>query len=326
MKRIIRSSIVLLAVALGTNALATGFTAGNLVIYRLGGNASGAASGALTNAGTVIWLDEYSTAGAFVRSHMMPTNYFGADSPMIGNGTAFGSGLITRSVDGRFIQVNGYGETLGTLSNSVSTTFATEAPRIVGLVDGNGNIDTTTAVTNSLSNGEDLRSSVSTDGTNLWFGGDSSGVRYILRGGSLPTTVTVSPNNIRQINIANNQLYLSTINIGELYIVTNNVPNTLPTVTNNVGATFLAGVTNLPSPWAFAFFNITGGANPDTLYVADATAFAVVKFSTLNGGVTWNNNGSILAGGAVGLTGRTRVVGTTTNVDLWMTGGGATLT
>src|SRR6266404_6466437 len=125
MKRIIRSSVVLLAVALGKNALATGFTAGNLVIYRLGGNSSGAASGALTNAGTVVWLDEYTTAGAFVRAHMMPTNYFGANSPLLANGTAFGNGLIAPSVDGRFVVVPGYGATLGQFSNSLGSTFAT---------------------------------------------------------------------------------------------------------------------------------------------------------------------------------------------------------
>ena len=45
MKRIIISSIVLLAVALGTGAQAQSFTSGNLVIYRLGGKDSGATDG-----------------------------------------------------------------------------------------------------------------------------------------------------------------------------------------------------------------------------------------------------------------------------------------
>src|ERR1035438_2407363 len=103
MKRIIRSSIVLLAVALGTGALAQSFTSGNLVVYRLGGKASGTTAGStfgnggvLTNAGTAVWLDEYTTGGTFVRSHLMPTSYFGGNSPLIANGTQFGSGLITR--------------------------------------------------------------------------------------------------------------------------------------------------------------------------------------------------------------------------------------
>src|SRR5437667_2034691 len=98
MKTIIRSSIVLAAIALATGALAQTFTAGNLVIFRMGGDASGiACSGtlesgcALTNRGTRVWLDEYQilsdgsgtpTNVAFVTSHLIRTNYYGANSPL----------------------------------------------------------------------------------------------------------------------------------------------------------------------------------------------------------------------------------------------------
>ncbi len=330
MKRIIRSSIVLLAVALATGAQAQSFTSGNLVIYRLGGNASGTTAGStlsnggvLTNWGTAVWLDEYTTSGTFVRSHLMPTNYFGGNSPLIANGTVFGGGLITRSVDGRFIMVNGYGATLGQFSNSVESTYATEAPRVIGLVDGNGKVDTTTTQTNSLADLEDMRSSVSPDGTNLWFSGDTSGVRYTPRGSPAAVHFGASVNNVRQLQIANNQIYYSTQSGQGVYLLTNNTPNTLPTVTNNVGVGILAGVTN-SSPESFFFLNLRGGLSADTLYVIDGTAFNVYKFSSADG-TNWSNNGSIETGAAVGLTGQMRVVGTTTNVDLWMTGGGGTL-
>jgi len=119
MKAIIRTTIVLAAIALGTNALA--FTDGNLVIFRMG-PAGGGPVGTLTNAGTVVFLDEYTTNGAATGvSVMMPTNYFGANSPLLANGTAFGNGLITRSVDGRFILVAGYGATPGPRKFPVSS-------------------------------------------------------------------------------------------------------------------------------------------------------------------------------------------------------------
>src|SRR5882672_893218 len=113
MKRIIGSSILLLAIIIGTVAQAAPFTPGNLVIYRLGGDASGNTTIALDNSGANIWLDEYTTGGSLVQSILMRTNYFGANSPLLGAGTTFGSGLIGRSVDGRFVLVCGYGATLG---------------------------------------------------------------------------------------------------------------------------------------------------------------------------------------------------------------------
>ncbi len=327
MKRIIRSSIMLLAVALATAAQATSFTAGNLVIYRLGGNASGGTAGVLTNAGTVVWLDEYTTAGAFVRSHLMPTNYFGGNSPLLANGTAFGNGLIAPSQDGRFILVPGYGATLGQFSSSLGTSYGTDAPRVVAVVDGNGNIDTTSVLTNSLVDGEEIRSATSTDGTNLWVGGSNSGVRYLLRGSSSNTQLSTFIDNVRQVNVFSNQLYFSTgSSPAGVYLLTNNVPGTVPTTSSNVFEAILPGVTNLPSPWAFVTCNLSGSTNPvDTVYVADATDFAIIKYSLILGTTNWNNSGSIQVGGAVGLTGKLRIVGTTTNVDLWMTGGGGTL-
>src|SRR5712672_3617772 len=110
MKTVIKSSIMLAAVALATSALAASFTSGNLVVYRVGGDASGNTAATLTNVGNIVWLDEYqplyNTSGdgsatniSYVQSIMLRTNYFGAYSPLLGSGTAFGSGLITRSVD-----------------------------------------------------------------------------------------------------------------------------------------------------------------------------------------------------------------------------------
>ncbi|MGA2138136.1 MAG: hypothetical protein ABSH14_04660, partial [Verrucomicrobiia bacterium] len=329
MKRTLGLGIALVAVALGTNALAANFGSNHLVIYRLGGDASGNTAATLTNRGNIVWLDEYTTNGTFVQSHMMPTNYFGANSPLIDSGTAFGNGLITRSVDGRFILVTGFGATINQFTISLGSTYGTDAPRVIGLVDGNGHIDTTTTQTNSFVNGEQLRSACSTDGTNLWFSGDGSGgagVRYTTRGlGVAANFPTIA--NIRQLNIFNNQLYFSTFSGStSVNVVTNNVPGTVPTTTTNAVVGGLNGLTNLPSPWAFVMFKLhAGGADPlDTLYVADGTAYVVWKFS-LSGGI-WNNVGSIESDAVVGMTGKTRISGSTTNVDLWMTGGGGTLT
>src|ERR1044071_4560990 len=146
MKRILSLMTALIAFAPGMKVFAAQFADGNIVVYRVG---DGVAILSATNCNPV-FLDEYTTNGTLVQSIMLRTNYFGAYSPLVGSGTAFGSGLITRSADGRFILVNGYGETLGQFTNgTIQGNFANSVPRVTALVDGQGNTDTTTVQTNS---------------------------------------------------------------------------------------------------------------------------------------------------------------------------------
>jgi len=338
MKAIIRTTIVLAAIALGTNALA--FTDGNLVIFRMG-PAGGGPVGTLTNAGTVVFLDEYTTNGAATGvSVMMPTNYFGANSPLLANGTAFGNGLITRSVDGRFILVAGYGATPGQSSSSLGTSFATEVPRVIAVVGGNNNIDTTTTLTNNASGGSsggETRCAVSPDGTNFWTGGDS------LSGGGIQITTLGSVDatnllgfNTRQLEIYSNQLYLTGANFGgigttgTIAILTNAFGTTLPTATNGVGIfAFAPASTNVVSAEGFAFFKLkAGGADPvDTLYLLDAGSLSsgAAKFSLVGG--NWVYNGTVgFPQSLVGLAANVIINGSTTNVNIYVSGGGATLT
>ncbi len=324
MNRIARSGIALAAFALTGGADAAPFTEGNLVIYRLAGNASGGASGTLTNVGNIVWLDEYTTNGVFVQSHMMPTNTFGAASPLIGAGTTFGSGLIGRSEDGRYILVAGYGATLGQItSGGLQSTAPTVVPRVAALVDASGNMDTSTLQTNAFALGDEVRSVATIDGTDLWLAGSTRGVRHTTRGSALATQLSTFQTNIRQLHIVSNTLYFSTaagttVRIGQI--------GTQPPPTTN--GSFMAALPGVPgntnSPFGFALFNLTGGAGPDTLYYTDSSASTIEKYSLV--GTNWTYNGNFLIGGAIGLTGRVRVSGTTTNVDLWTTGGGSSTT
>jgi len=335
MKRIIGLCVVASIIALGTNALAAPFGASgaSVVIYRVGGDASGNTAATLTNRGNIVYLDEYLTNGTYVQSIMLRTNYFGANSPLIGIGSNFGNGLITRSTDGRFILVTGFGAVTNQFSFGLQSAYGTEAPRVIGLVDGNGNMDTTTTLTNGDVDGVELRSAVSTDGTNIWFGGSSNGARYMQRtnlwfsGMGLSTNLP-SIGNVRQVNIFNGQLYFSTSSIGTNFVstLTNSVTGQLPTSSNNVVQVGLPGVTNsipfFTSPWAFYMCKLNAsGSNPiDTIYVADAgtnnASGSIRKFSLV--GSTFSNDGSIRCSGAVGLTGQVRISGSTTNVDLWI--------
>lgn len=317
MKRAISLVTAFVVLALGTNVLAASFTAGNIVVYRVGPDSG------LTNTGNTVWLDEFNTSGTLVQSIMMPTNFNnGANSPLIASGLSSLDGLLTLSADGRFIVLTGYGARLGG-SGDLPNTPATSVPRVVGTVDGSGRADTTTVQTNSSNNAANIRSAVSTDGTNLWYAGSAQGINYATRGSSTGTQLSSFITNIRQLNIFSNQLYFSTASGGSVRIgtATNSAATPPPTTTNNVFYGSLSGLSsNAGTPNAFVLFNFPAGTNTlNTLYFGDDSAARIYKFSLVSG--NWVTNGFLTIGSPNqprGLTGK--IVGGT-NVVLYITRG-----
>ncbi len=90
---------------------AASFSAGNLVVYRVG---TGAA--ALNNASTAVFLDEYTPSGTLVQSIPLPTADSGANQTLTAAGNATSEGLLTRSTDGSYIVLTGYDVAPGTAS------------------------------------------------------------------------------------------------------------------------------------------------------------------------------------------------------------------
>jgi hypothetical protein len=312
MKRILGLLAALGVLALGMNN-AVAFTPGNIVVLRIGNG-----SESLTNTGNTTFLDEYTTNGTYVSTLMMPTNSYGANAPLICYGSGFAEGEITLSQDGRFLLVAGFGVAPGQYTNSaLSSSYASnEVPRVVGVVDGQGHINTTTVQTNTFENGEEVRSATSTDGTNLWFTGDTTGIKATTVGSTLSTQVEKTATNVRQVSIYSNQMYF-TASTG--IRVATNPP--LPFVTNALVTLLPGTLTNNTSPFGFAMFNLNGGSTPDTLYVVDTdvsctTTGAILKYC-LNGG-TWVNVGTICAESAVYMTG----IQKGTNVTLFITDSG----
>ena len=137
-------------------ALAAPFTPGNVVVYRVG--VGGATT--LVNTGSAVFLDEFTPAGVLVQSIALPTTVSGSNKQLIASGTANTEGLLTRSTDGRFLVLTGYASNIPNAANLTGTSSAT-VNRTVGRVDANGNVDTTTALTN-LSTGASPRGAAST--------------------------------------------------------------------------------------------------------------------------------------------------------------------
>jgi hypothetical protein len=102
------------------------FTAGNVVIYRVGDGA-----GPLVNTGSAVFLDEYTPNGTLVQSVAMPTTASGNQKQLISGGTASAEGLMTRSADGNYLVMMGYARNLGG-TGSLAATSPVDVPRVVG--------------------------------------------------------------------------------------------------------------------------------------------------------------------------------------------------
>ena len=281
------------------------FTAGNIVVYRVGDG-----SATLTNNGNAVFLDEYTTSGTLVQSIALPTTANGSQNPLIAQGsTGSGSaieGLIADSTNGQYVLLTGYDTTLGG-SSVLSSTACGTVPRTVGRVKYDGTVDTTTALSD-FSCASNPRSATSTDGTNIWVGGNAGGARYTTLGSSTSTQVSASVTNIRQVNIFGGQLYgangstnVSTVGTGE--------PTTSATVTTLPGL-------STGSPDGFFFASLPGGT---VLYVADDAAGSIQKYSLVSG--NWSANGSITLSSARGVFG----IVSGANVQLFLTNATSTL-
>src|SRR5262249_51061055 len=147
-------------------------------------------------------------------------------------------GYLNLSADGKYLTLTGYNANVGTASvASTSTTGGSATVRVVGRIDSSANIDTTTSLTSY--SGNNIRSAVTTNGTDIWTSGAGTpgGVIYTTLGASgagtaLSTTVT----NTRVVDVFGSQLY-ATSGSGSNKGV-NTVGTGLPTST---GTTFALG-------------------------------------------------------------------------------------
>jgi uncharacterized repeat protein (TIGR01451 family) len=286
-------ALSVLSIVSAPAAFAAAFTPGNIVVYRVGDG-----SAALSNAATAVFLDEYTPSGTLVQSIPMPTAVSGGQRRLTGSGTSTSDGLISRSADGGCILVAGYDAALGTAA--VTGTTATAANRIIGVVRADGTADTSTVFAADYS-GSNFRSAASTNCTDLWATGGSSGVRYTTIGGSTNTQVSSTVTNLRQINIFGSQLYVSTASGTAVRVGA--VGAGVPTATGQA-ITQLPSLPITGSPYSFFFADLSSAvAGVDTLYIADDTGATagLQKYSLVSG--AWVSNGSISGTGIRGLTG-----------------------
>ncbi|HEU4840534.1 MAG TPA: hypothetical protein VFT09_03800, partial [Ilumatobacteraceae bacterium] len=262
-------------------ASAAGFGAGNIVVVRVG-----TGTAALSNAATPVFLDEYAPSGALVQSIALPTSTVGANRRVTLSGTATSEGALARSADGRYLSLAGFDADPGTAT--VASTSAAATNRVVARVDGNGIVDSSTAISDAFS-AADVRGAVTDDGSRFWAVGASGGVRLVPLGSAGATTQinSAAPTNLRVAGIADGQLRVST---GSAPAGVYAVGSGLPTAGGHTPALLTAS----PSPYGFVALDRDPGVpGTDTLYVADDSSSpngGIVKFSF--DGTAWTARGS----------------------------------
>ena len=269
--------------------LAASFTPGNLVVYRVGTGTE-----PLVSTGNPVYLDEYTPGGVLVQSIPLPTTVSGSNQAIWASGVATSEGLITRSADGRYLIVTGYTatSTMGPLADTSAVTI----PRVIGVIDAAGQIDTSTALSD-FADENNPRSGASVDGESFWVAGGSGGVRHVMtRGATTSEQLTISLSNVRQVGIFAAQLYASSEQGTDTFKGVHTIGSGLPTSGTQL-VTRLPGLTDETCPSSFAFYfadlneSIFG---VDTLYIADekdSSPGGIQKFSLVDG--AWVSNGSI---------------------------------
>ncbi len=275
--------------------LATSLTAGDVVVER-DGNGTEALSG---SAGSV-FLDEFEPNGNHVAELAFPTSANGSNKPLLDSGSATSDGLMTLSANSECLLAVGYDAPLGT--EHVTETPDKTFPRVVAVVNGQGEINTTTGLTD-FANENNARSAASNECKKLYVGGNGTkttgGVVEAELGKSTGTQLDENVTNIRQVEVVDGQLYADADPTKGLGVDIAKVGSGLPTTAKQT-------ITNLPfetapeEPYAYSMLTLGLGSEPDTIYVADNKRSAVVKYGLHEG--KWVEHGLVEVPEVTGVT------------------------
>jgi hypothetical protein len=303
---------------------ATGACVPTFMVVRVGDG-----SAPLTTAATAVFLERHylDTVGALIETIPIPTAVDGNNQPLTMNGTAISEGVLTRSVDNKYVTLAGYAAIPGTqgpgplpVQLAISASTAASVHRVVGRVSADGTVDTSTQMNNAFDK-NNVRGATSTNGSDIWVtgaGAVTGGVQYVQFGSSGASTLLISPGGGNPITtrvplIFGNQLYFtSSGNFANVSTLGGNPPpNTggqTPVVLPGMPTT-----TSTLSPYSFQLFDTNGDGAFDTLYIADERAPNVgggvqkwlLAATAVDGGIAnlWTLSATFTASGVRGLVG-----------------------
>jgi len=260
----------------------TPFTAGNIVVVRIGDGAAPSSSVTVP-----MYLDEYTPGGTLVQSIPLPATASGSNFSISSIYYLGRTSFLSLSADNRYLTIIGFGANAGT-SNSGGIWNNSTVNRTIARIDYNGSVNSSTTVPYTDVSGREPRGVISDNGTRFWSVSEYKPVLYSVLGQS--TTTLIAPaSSITNFNIANGQLYCTNTDkatkiSGGLPITGPQTYTTLPGFVENYGAT------------AQMFFADMNPLVPgfDVIYMADGEGdYALSKFSFNPGTNSWILNGTI---------------------------------
>ena len=265
---IINSTVVTVTNVQAITNTQSPFTAGNLVVARIGDGATATITGNSTY--FPVALQEYTTAGVLVQTIPIASASSGSQLTITGNNQEVSLNL---SADKAYVSLLGY-DASPTNNSTATSSFS----KVVGRVGVNGVVDYSTKIPadNAI-----LRQVTSVDGSNFWYAGSTSGISYLPYANSSNTAVTnISSNgatNVKAIDIFNGQLYGMGFNSAAPSLYSVGTGLTTTTTTNALLAGLPTGSSGTNN--GFVFFDTNGDSTPDLLYTIDGTNLRKYTYS-----------------------------------------------
>lgn len=238
----------------------------------------GDGSGSLGTSAVPITILEYLTNGTLQRSYsFQPTG----DTKQTDAGSATASGYFN-AYNG-YVAVPGYNSDAGTAAVGVLNEKVVSILDTAMILESRSLFPTggPSAIPPSPYSGSNLRSAIPTGTNTFYTSGNSSGtpatggVWYY--NGTAFTQVSSTPNNVRNIEIYNNQLYISSGS--SPYLGVSSIGTGLPT-TGDQAANLIIDMGASASTYGFVLFDTNGDNTLDRAYVADDRA------TNANGGIS----------------------------------------
>lgn len=266
-------------------ALAAPFTAGTLVVERMGDGST-----TLSSTSTAIAVLEVTTSGSLAQTISFPTT---GPNQQSDSGSATSNGYLNTYFSGTvgYVSVPGYNNAVGTAS------VASQNTKVNSTLDASGSVVNRTLFPTTGSplpfTNNNFRSSIATTGSTFYAAGNGSsgsgGIWYF--DGSGFTQVSTTVTNTRNVDIYGNQLFFST-GAGTTRGVYS-VGSGLPT-TSGQTATSLINMGASAEAYGFVLFDTNNDNVLDRAYVADdrttVTAGGINRFD-FSGGI-WTQTGS----------------------------------
>jgi hypothetical protein len=219
-------SVVLTGAAATAHAAPLTFTTGDLVIDTV--------SGTTLDQASAITLKEFSlgaggTSASLAGSLILPQTASGANAAISGEYGSASEGFLQLSGDGKYLTLVGYGVNAAAFNSAPLSTYGatalgqttsltggayTTVPRVIGLINGSGYVDATTALT-GVFNTNNPRSAYTADGKTFYVSGQGAsktdttqGLFYTTLGSHTATAVDTSTDT-RFVTEYSGSLYVS---------------------------------------------------------------------------------------------------------------------